>query len=85
MKHALTLTPIASAFLLASCGVSAPVRPLPPPPSLVEPCAAPVALPERDVTQGEVETWWGRDRSALRACGEKHAALAAYVTRTTNE
>ena len=70
----------ASAFLLASCSASAPVRPLPPPPSLVAPCAPPVALPVRDVTQGEVETWWGRDRSALRECGEKHAALARYTT-----
>ena len=71
----------ASAFLSACSSGSIASRPLPPPPpSLIAPCAAPVRLPERDATQGEVETWWGRDRRALRECGEKHAALANYVT-----
>ena len=47
-----------------------------PPPSLIAPCRAPVALPDRGLMQGEVETLWGRDRSALRECGGKVRGLA---------
>jgi len=36
-----------------------------------------VALPDRGLMQGEVETLWGRDRSALRECGGKQKGLAA--------
>jgi hypothetical protein len=32
------------------------------------------------MTQAEVETAWGRDRTALRNCGDKHAALADYLS-----
>ncbi|WP_280517652.1 hypothetical protein [Falsirhodobacter halotolerans] len=39
----------------------------------------PQTLPERALTQGEVELAWGRDRGALRECGERMAVLA---TRT---
>lgn len=47
------------------------------PASLLVPCDAPVALPSRDLTFTEVEVFWGRDRSALRTCADRHAGLAA--------
>lgn len=69
---------VAPLSLLTACGASATAK-VQPPPSLTSPCAAPVALPERALTQVEVETGWGRDRAALRTCGEKLAGLASFV------
>lgn len=43
------------------------------------PCAAPVALPDRDLTQGEVAAAWGRDRVSLLACEAKRAGAVAAV------
>jgi hypothetical protein len=37
-------------------------------------CAEPVALPGRRLTEREVTSLWGRDRSALRTCEERRAA-----------
>jgi len=65
--------------LLAACGGSTPADLAPPPEALTAACAGPVALPHRDATQAEVERWWGRDRSALRACAERHALLADWA------
>jgi hypothetical protein len=31
------------------------------------------------MTQGEVEVFWGRDRSALRNCAEMHSALVRFI------
>ena len=64
------------ALALSGCGrgdVAAP------PPSLLVPCAEPVAIPARDLTGVDVEVLWGRDRSALRACASRQAALAWWV------
>lgn len=41
-----------------------------------KPCDRPSDLPDRDLKQGEVVTFWNRDRAALRAC-ERRRALAA--------
>jgi hypothetical protein len=75
MQRVMTLMLAGLLFPLAACSGSMPARPVPPPPSLAVPCAEPVRLPARDMTQAEVETAWGRDRTALRDCREKHAAL----------
>lgn len=48
--------------LLSACGGSDYARPDLPP------CALPVALPDRALSDREVEVLWGRDRSALREC-----------------
>jgi hypothetical protein len=80
MQRLPTLTLAASLCLLAACSGSAPARPVAPPPSLTVPCAEPVRLGARDMTQAEVETAWGRDRTALRTCGDQHAALADYLS-----
>lgn len=45
------------------------------PPALQKPCAAPVALPDRDLTASEIVPLWGRDRTALKACEGRRAAL----------
>lgn len=39
-----------------------------------KPCAAPVPLPDRDLTDGETQTFWGADRTALRVCESRRAA-----------
>ncbi len=65
-------------LLLASCG-STSGSTLPPPPSLTSPCAAPVALPERAMTDQEIEVQWGRDRTALRSCGSQLDGLAKWA------
>ena len=72
---------LAFACLLTGCGASTSVEVLPPPPSLIEPCALPVDLPDRALDDREIEIHWGRDRSALRACGGRHAALATYAMK----
>jgi hypothetical protein len=42
-------------------------------------CAEPQQLPERVMTQAEVELAWGRDRAALRFCRDRHGALVVWV------
>ena len=80
MKRAKTLTLIASALALTGCAASPVASPRPlPPTSLTQPCAGPVALPDRDMTQGKVETAWGRDRGALRACASRHNGLVGWA------
>lgn len=65
-------------LLLASCG-STSARPAEPSPSLTAPCAPPVALPERGLTDQEIEVLWGRDRSALRSCGSQLDGMAKWA------
>ncbi|WP_128254446.1 hypothetical protein [Falsirhodobacter deserti] len=72
-----TLTPILSFCALTACAASPADRPAPPP-SLLVPCAAPQGLPDRSLTQAEVELAWGRDRTALRDCRDRLAALALW-------
>ena len=72
---------VLACLFLASCGsgsVETSLLKPRPPASMTTPCAGPVALPERALTDAEVEVLWGRDRTALRACGERHAALAGW-------
>lgn len=42
-------------------------------------CAAPVDLPDRDLTGKEVTSYWGRDRSALSECEVRRAAAVAAL------
>ena len=69
---------LSACLLTASCA-STNVKPLLPPPSLTQPCAAPVRLPARGLTDQEVEVQWGRDRTALRACGSRLDGLAKWA------
>lgn len=43
-------------------------------PEAKKPCADPVSLPDRDLTDSETQTNWGADRTALRICKARHAA-----------
>ena len=68
-----TLCLCLSACLLTACGgltVSAE-----PPPSAVIPCDKPVDLPDRALSDRDVEILWGRDRRALLDCGGKVEVL----------
>lgn len=61
--------------VLTACGGSTVIERTKLPPSLTEPCAGPVMLPEEELGQAQVELYWGRDRRNLRACKEKHAGI----------
>ena len=51
----------------------------PPPPSLTAPCAAPVALPARAMSQAQVESAWGKDRTALVICAARARDLTMWA------
>jgi hypothetical protein len=51
------------------------------PGDLDKPCERPQRLPERDLSAGEVERFWGRDRASLAACGDRHAANVRWRER----
>lgn len=53
------------------------------PASARQPCAAPVTLPDRDVTEAEATGLWGRDRANLRQCESRRAAAIAAIDGTT--
>jgi hypothetical protein len=44
-----------------------------------QPCAKPVVIPDRDITQSEVVSLWGRDSAALETCEARRAAAVAAV------
>lgn len=50
----------------------------PAPAELLSECDKPVRLPDRSLTQAEVETFWLRDRVALIECGQTKEALIDY-------
>ncbi len=49
--------------------IEAPVAP-----AAREPCASPVAVPDRDLNEREITTYWSADRTALRECEARRAA-----------
>ena len=66
--------------LLSACGLRSGSTASPDiPPSLTQPCAKAVSVPERDLTRGEVETLWLTDRRALAACRSRHSGLVAAI------
>lgn len=70
-------------FLLLGCAASIQSSTEPPrladaPAALAARCATPVRLPERELTQAEVEEYWLRDRQALIECGVSKDALLRY-------
>lgn len=79
MQHARTLMLLAPLCLATACGgFKSPDLP-PPPAALVVPCARPVTLPDRGMSQSEVETAWRRDRIALADCGDRLEGLAGFM------
>lgn len=65
-------------LLIASCGSTSGNLPSPPP-SLTQPCSAPARLPDRGLTDQEIEVQWGRDRTALRSCGSQLDGLVKWA------
>lgn len=51
--------------LLTGCGDSISVNPI------LGPCMEPQKLPDRALSDREIEIYWGRDRAELRSCGAK--------------
>ncbi|KEP71744.1 hypothetical protein DL1_00015 [Thioclava dalianensis] len=66
---------------MSGCGSDEQATPIAPviPPSLLVPCAAPVAITPGAMSDRDVEIGWGRDRAALRACGSLHRGLVQVV------
>ena len=77
----LMILTLAGALLaLTACGGSTALPQIEvPPPSLTEPCQAPMTLPAREASQVEVERWWGADRARLVECGSRHDGLAGWA------
>jgi len=73
--------------ILGACAASIQSSTEPPrlvdaPARLQEACAKPLRLPDRELTQADVEKYWLRDRQALLACGmTKQALLDYYLNR----
>lgn len=71
----------ASAATVSACSTSNPeptvrtvlVQPSVPASARVR-CSRPVTLPDRDLSQAEVTTFWGRDRAALVECETRRSA-----------
>lgn len=76
-----TLTLVA--LLLAATGCAASTksaRPrLQPEAYVTAPCKKPIQLPDRELTQADVEKLWVRDREALLACGMTKEALVKWL------
>lgn len=53
----------------------------PPPDDLAPPCDAPQTLPDRALTQSEVEVLWARDQAALISCGQSLEALREFYRK----
>ena len=85
MKPTKTLTVIALAFLLTACaGSTKPAKPglvVQPDSRLTQSCKRPVKLPEKELSQKEVETFWRKDRVALINCGVSKDALVRFYRK----
>lgn len=46
--------------------------------ALTKVCPSTVVLPQRPLTQLEIETLWGQDRYNLVNCGARHKALVEF-------
>lgn len=46
---------------------------------LLEKCSRPVNLPNRDITQLDIERFWAKDRASLTKCGLSKDKLVAIL------
>ena len=49
--------------------------------AVTQKCKLPVSLPDRDLTQAEVEKFWMRDRKALLECGVTKESLVKWLKK----
>lgn len=76
---------MALAAIASSCSSSVPAKPvvrtvvIKPalPAEAMKPCALPIELPARDITEKEVTSYWGRDRAALVECEARRMAAVS--------
>lgn len=84
-------TPIVLLLTLPACGAfrDSPDPDLidvdPPEAAITEPCEPVRWLPDRALTQAEVEINWRSDRRNLIDCAERHAALVDYALSLIGE
>lgn len=71
--------PMLAGCALALTACAAWISREPPPEVIAAPCASVVVLPQRALTQAEVETLWRSDRHALTDCGERHALVVSWA------
>lgn len=73
---------IAVLSTLTACGGSIgsvePPKLTPPPAGLTDPCQRPSLLPDRELTQEEVEFFWINDRERLVRCGYQLQQLVDF-------
>jgi hypothetical protein len=71
-----------SALILVGCGDSIesvePPKLEPPPSGLTESCSRPTLIPERNLSKGEVTSYWAEDRGRHVTCVDRHEALVNY-------
>lgn len=48
---------------------------------LVAECQGPVTIPDKELTQEEVEYYWSQDRKLLVVCKRKHGAVVKYYKK----
>lgn len=77
MRYAQWMALVICASAVSSCGAWAPSDP--PPEALAAPCPAPVALPDRALSQAEVTILWRGDRDNLTDCGARLGLLAQWT------
>jgi hypothetical protein len=72
---------LSAALGLTACGVSTGSTKLllaNAPAELLRSCKLPVKLPERGLTQADIEKLWGSDRASLVKCYKKHKKTIDY-------
>ncbi len=86
LEHIRILISVVLLLLLTGCQTglvsSEQIRLDDPVPSLIIPCAMAVRLPDRELTQSEVEKYWLMDRYKLVDCRGKHHELIAWSRMT---
>jgi hypothetical protein len=76
---------LAAVLALAGCSttgvVTPPDRPRldPPAASTMVACKLPVDLPPGEMTQRDIERYWGLDRKHQIECAKRHAALRDFI------
>ena len=48
---------------------------------LIAECSGPTDLPDKELTQEEVEYYWSEDRKLLLVCKRKHGAVVKYYKK----
>lgn len=80
-----TIIALAAALALAGCSttgvVTPPDRPRLDPPAAqnMAACHLPVDLPSGEMTQRDIERYWGLDRKHQLECAKRHGALRDYI------